>query len=154
MPKAADIMTHAVVSVKPDQTLEEAVQLLSKNNISGLPVVDSENKVVGIMSETDIVKYSSSLHVVSLINSSRWISPHTDVSQLTSIKKGFEKLSETRVEAVMSKKVVCVKKNTSGEEIARLMKKSKVNRLPVEDENGKLVGIITRGNLVNYLAGK
>jgi len=154
MPKAADIMTTSVVSVKPDQTLKEAVQLLAENKISGLPVVDSGNKVIGVISENDIVDYSSNLHVVSLISSSSWISPHTDVSQMTSVKKGFEKLSETRVETVMSKKVVCVKKSTTGEEIARLMKKSKVNRLPVEDENGKLVGIITRGNLVNYLADK
>lgn len=154
MPEATDIMTTAVVSVKPDQTLEEAIQLLSKNNISGLPVVDSENKIIGILSRTDIVKYSSNLHIVSLINSSSWISPHTDVSQMTSIKKGFEKLSETRVETVMSKKIVRAKETTPGEEIARLMKKNKVNRVPVEDENGKLIGIITRGDLVKYLANK
>ena len=149
---ATEIMTTPVFSVRSDNTLAEVVQILAEKRISGLPVVDSENKLVGVISEKDIVDYSSQLHSIRLINSSAWISPHLDVSMIASYKKGFELLSQTTVEKVMTKKVVSAKENTPGEEIARLMKKKNVNRVPITDENGVLIGIITRSDLINYFA--
>ena len=142
----SDIMCTEVISIAPDASIEEAVKTLAKNHISGLPVVDEESKVVGIISERNVIDFSSKLNVVALVGFSGWVSPKADVS--------FEAFSRTRVEDVMSKKVVTAKSSASGEEIARLMKKRKINRIPVVDDNGKLIGIVTRGDLVNYLASK
>ncbi|MCC5910668.1 MAG: CBS domain-containing protein [Clostridiaceae bacterium] len=151
---ASDIMTTPVISINPSNTLKEAVQILAEKKISGLPVVDFENKMIGMISEKDIVEYTNKLHVIRLINSSVWISPYDDVSFITSYKKGFELLSKTKVEEVMSKKVVSVKENASGEEIAKLMKKKNVNRIPVTNDDGVLIGIISRADLINYLASQ
>lgn len=143
---AADIMCAEVISIAPDDSLEEAIKMLAKKHISGLPVVDKENKVVGIISERNVIDFSSKLNVVALVGLSGWVSPQADVS--------FEAFSRTRVKDIMSKKVVTAKSSTSGEEIARLMKNRKINRIPIVDDNGKLLGIVTRGDLVNYLASK
>ncbi|MDO9574371.1 MAG: CBS domain-containing protein [Candidatus Contubernalis sp.] len=143
---AADIMCTEVISIAPEASLEETVKILAKNHVSGLPVVDQDNKVVGIISERNVIDFSSKLNVVALVGFSGWVSPQADVS--------FEAFSRTKVEDLMSRKVVTAKSGTSGEEIARLMKNRKINRIPIVDENGKLIGIVTRGDLVNYLAAK
>jgi len=149
---ALDIMTTSVVSVRADNTLEDVVQILAKKRISGLPVVDEENKVIGMISEKDIIDYASELHAIRTINSSAWVSPHFDVSFISSYKKGFERLSKTNVEKVMTTKLVIAEENTSIEEIAKLMTKKKVNRIPITDNTGALIGIITRTDLINYYA--
>ncbi len=151
---ASQIMTKDVISVQLDTTLEEVVKILAEKKISGLPVVDNENKLVGVITETDIVEHANSLHVIPLIASSSWISPHTEISQIATYKRGFELLSNTKVEGVMSKKVFTAKANTSGLEIATLMKKKRVNHIPIVDDEGKLIGIVARSDIVNYLAEK
>lgn len=149
---ALDIMTTPVISVRSDNTLEEVVKILAEKRISGLPVVDSENKVIGMISEKDIVDYSSKTHAIRLINFSAWVSPHIDISMISSYKKGFELLSETKADKVMITKVVSAKSDTPGEEIAKLMQKKNINRIPIVDDNNVLIGIITRTDMINYLA--
>lgn len=149
---AGEMMTTKVISVGPDDNIEKAVKILAEHNISGLPVVDENNKVVGIISSSDIVKFSGKLHVVPLIASSGWVSPYTDVSAMNSYSKGHELLTSRKVRDIMTKKVITVQESASGEEVARIISKKKINRLPVTDNNGKLVGIITRSDLIDSLA--
>ncbi|MFY9174287.1 MAG: CBS domain-containing protein [Peptococcia bacterium] len=149
---AGEMMTTKVISVGPDDNIEKAVKILAEHNISGLPVVDENNKVVGIISSSDIVKFSGKLHVVPLIASSGWVSPYTDVSAMNSYSKGHELLTSRKVRDIMTKKVTTVQESASGEEVARIISKKKINRLPVTDNNGKLVGIITRSDLIDSLA--
>ncbi|MBS3947498.1 MAG: CBS domain-containing protein [Dethiobacter sp.] len=151
---ALSVMKTDVITVGPEATLEEVIKVLANNRISGLPVVDSEKKVVGVITEKDIVDYAGSLHVVPRIRTSGWISPHIDVSDIATVKKGYEMLAAVKVKKVMSDKPVTVGKGTNITEVARLMKKKNVNRIPVVDGEGKLVGIIARADLVNYLAEK
>ena len=152
--KASIIMNTGVIWVSPDATLREAVDILAKNNISGLPVVDEAKKVIGIITERDIVEHSDKLHVIPLISTSGWVSPYTDVSQIASFKKGFELMDSIKVEKAMTQNVVKADINASCSEIIKLMKKKKINRLPVVDEEGKLSGIITRTDILNHLAGQ
>lgn len=149
---AGEMMTTKVISVGPDDNIEKAVKILAEHNISGLPVVDENNKVVGIISSSDIVKFSGKLHVVPLIASSGWVSPYTDVSAMNSYSQGHELLTSRKVRDIMTKKVTTVQESASGEEVARIISKKKINRLPVTDNNGKLVGIITRSDLIDSLA--
>lgn len=154
MARASDIMNRKVIFAHPDTCIEEVVRIFKENNIRGLPVVDTDNKVVGVISESDISEYSKKLHVTPLIGFSGWVSPYTDVSQIASFNKGIELLSSAKVEEVMSKKVVAAKEMTTFHEIVALMKKSSVNRIPVVDNENRLVGIITRDDLLTYLAEK
>ncbi|NMB34667.1 MAG: CBS domain-containing protein [Firmicutes bacterium] len=150
--EASSVMNTAVVSVAPEATLGEVVELLAEHKISGVPVVDADNKAVGVITETDIVVFASDLHVVPLIATSGWISPYMDVTELTKFKKGFALLANTKVEKVMSKKPVTVPEDMYVYQIAKRMKKKDVNRVLVVDKEGKVVGIIARADLVNFLA--
>ena len=151
---AAEIMTSPVLSIKPEDTLSEAIRIMAEKNISGLPVVDDRQHVVGIISEKDIINYSAKLQVVPLIGSSGWLSPYTDMSSIAPLKKGYEMLSTTKVHSVMTKNVFTVKDTASGDEAVKFMSRKDVNRVPVVTSTGVLVGIITRSNLVNYLANR
>ncbi|HHY36330.1 MAG TPA: CBS domain-containing protein [Firmicutes bacterium] len=149
---AREIMTTPVISVGPETKLAEVVRVMAEKNISGVPVVDGENVVVGIISETDIVAYAGKTEAVRLIGSSAWISPYEERTGGVMYRKGFELLANTPVERVMAKKVITVKEDTPGLEVARIMNRKKINRVPVVDAAGKLVGLITRADLVRALA--
>ncbi|HHV08165.1 MAG TPA: CBS domain-containing protein [Firmicutes bacterium] len=149
---AAEIMTSPVITVTPEMSIAKVTNLMATNNISGLPVVNEADVVVGIISEADIVNYSSRMHVVRLISSSKWVSPYTQITDIASFRKGFEMLSKSKVKDIMFSKVATVRESATGEEIARIMTRRKVNRVPVVDASGRILGIITRANLVKYLA--
>jgi len=149
---AKDVMNPKVISVTVGTTLKEAVRIFADHKISALPVVDMDEKLVGILSESDVVDYSSKLHVVPMLDSSGWISPYENPGELFDYKQGFELLEKTVVEKIMSKKVVTVNLDVPGPEVAKLMKKKKINHVPVVDQRGKLSGIIAREDMINYLA--
>jgi len=152
MIKAFDIMNTKVLSIGPNASVEEAVKIFSQNKISGLPVVDNNNKLIGILTERDIVVFSSDLHVIPLISSSNWISPYTEVSKISSSKRGYDLISKTQVEKVMTKKLYDVTGDASWYEIVKIMKSGKINHIPVVDNERKLIGIITRTDMLNYMA--
>jgi len=149
---AKDIMTSPTISVSKDHTVKEALDLLAKHSISGLPVVDAEEKVIGIISGTDIMRYSQQKKVVPLTSGSFWVSPYTESDDIANIRRGFETLHRTIIEMVMTKKVYSVSEDTATTEVARLMNRRKINRVPVVNETGKLVGIVTRADIVKCMA--
>jgi len=152
MYKTKDIMSTPAISVTENHTLQEVLELMAENNFSGLPIVDSDNKVIGIISNTDIIRYSQQSSVIPLSNLSGWISPYANITDLASVRKGFEMLNKTKTGQIMTKKVYTVSPDTDATEIAQLMNQRKINRVPVVDSDGKLVGIVTRGNMVQCMA--
>ena len=151
--KASDIMNPEVISIVTGTKLNEVIKKLAGKGIGGLPVVDEDGRIIGIITETDLMNFASKIHVVSLMDSSGWISPYTDVAEMVSYQQGFELLEKTPVDQVMSRKVVSVRLDTAAPEVARLMQKKKINRIPVVDSDGKIHGIIARADLVDFLAG-
>jgi CBS domain-containing protein len=149
---ARDIMVKSIVTVKKNQTVKEALDLLAKHNVSGLPVVDDAGKVVGVISGTDIMQYSYLKQVVPQTGVPFWISPYLEVDDIASIRQGFEVLHRTMIETVMTKKVYTVTEETPVSEIAKLLIKRKINRVPVVNHHHKLTGIITRTDLVKFMA--
>jgi CBS domain-containing protein len=149
---ARDIMATPVVSVSKEQTLKDVIELLAKHRFSGVPVVDDGGVVVGILSDTDIVRYSHRTNVIPFSDLSGWISPYTDISDLASLRKGIDLLSKTRVSQVMTKKVYTAFPDTTVPEIARMMSRRNINRVPVVDGEGKLLGIVTRADLVRNMS--
>ena len=154
MAKALEIMNPKVVRVRPEDKIEDVIKILIDNKISGLPVLDNKNKVVGIISDRDLLKYSEKLNKdVNLFDFSTWLLPHKDAPR-TSLNKNANLFLQTKVEEIMSKDVITVNKNASWHDIVILMKEHQVNRIPVTNEKGELDGIITRTDLLNYLAEK
>ena len=149
---AKEMMTTQVKRIGPEESIRAAASLLAENHISGLPVVDEDGRVIGIISSSDIVKFSGQSHIVALVGSSGWISPYTDIAAMTSMSKGFELLEKKLVKDIMTRKVVTVTEDAPADEVARILSKKKINRLPVTDAGGVLKGIITRTDLIAALA--
>jgi len=151
MKTASQIMNTNVVSVHPEDTLEHAVKLLTENKISGLPVVNSENKVIGIITDRDLLMYSEKLKIVPYIDYTSWVYPDTYFPGNLSYEKNANFFARTAVEEVMSKRVFTVKEKATWNEVVSLMRKNSVNRIPVTDDKGILKGIITRTDLLNHI---
>ncbi len=149
---ARDIMTTDVISITGDKTLQEAIDLMARHNISGLPVTDAQNMLTGIISNTDIIHYSQKVNVVPLFDLSGWISPHTDIDDLTSLRRGIDLLARTKVSALMKRKVYTAGEETALIEIAGLISRRQINRVPIVNREGKLTGIITRADMVRSIA--
>lgn len=149
---AKEIMTAAVVSIEGQQTLQEALAIMAKYGISGLPVTGTDGVLVGIISNTDIINYAQKENVVPLFDLSGWISPHAEIKDLTSIKRGIDLLAQTAVSRLMKRKVHTACEDTAMIAIARLMSRYQVNRVPIVDANGRLLGIVTRNDLVKSFA--
>jgi CBS domain-containing protein len=116
---ARDIMTRKVYTISPQASVQEVAQLLSRKSISGVPVIDKDGKIIGIVTEADIIG-----------------------------KVNREGLC---VADIMSPEIITVDEETGVGEIAMLLVERKIKRVPVM-QNGKLVGIVCRGDIVQAFA--
>lgn len=141
-------MQKDVVTIKEDATMQELAELLSEHNISGVPVIDDENRVVGIATEGDLVAIDAEIHFphyIQLLDS---------VIFLESVKKFDERLRKAaayRIREMMTTDVVTVQHDEPLEKVATLMTDNEVNRLPVL-EGDKLLGIVTRADVVRAMS--
>ncbi len=145
--QAKDIMTREVITVTKDTTVEETAKLLTENRISGLPVMEGK-KVIGMVTEGDLIFKDRKLDPPAFIEILGGVIYLKDPNKYL---EGFRKMIATRVEDLMTTRVLSVKESASLEEIATIMSEKKVNRLPVLDERGELVGIVSRQDLVKSL---
>lgn len=139
-----DAMTRNVLSLNKFDDIGNAVKLLAEKNISGLPVVDRENRVVGVISEAD---------VVSMVGSRR---AHTFKEILRSIVG--HPLPERKighlVGDIMTSPAITVTLDTEISEAVRLMDGRRIRRLPVVDRDQRLVGLISRSDIVKAMGRK
>jgi CBS domain-containing protein len=145
-----DVMSKNVITISPEDSISDAIEKMAKNNISGLIVVEEE-KVVGVISESDVLRvFKSEIPEISTSTS-------TALSILLILEKGIKainemkKIGKLKVKNLMSKRVFYVKPEDTILEAARIMSKKDVRRLPVIDENGKLVGVISRTDILRAL---
>ncbi|MEU6018270.1 CBS domain-containing protein [Streptomyces sp. NPDC047515] len=132
--RVGDLMTDEVVSVVSVTSFKEVAKLLAQHDISGLPVLDDEDRVVGVVSESDLLSRQATGHPVT--------GDAPDAATRTSSGAEF-----TAAE-VMSTPAVTVHAQETAPEAARLMTRSGVERLPVVDDEDRLVGIVTRRDLL------
>jgi len=140
------------LSISPDDTVEKVLRIFKRKNISGLPVVDSKNKVIGIISARDLIAYAEKTQIIPLPYSSDWMFSYTYVLDTIPYKKSAEEFLQTPVSDVMRKSVFTIGVDDSWHDAAALMKKREVNRLPVVDDAGQLKGVVTRTDLLSFLA--
>jgi CBS domain-containing protein len=143
---AADVMTPAVVSVDPDMTVQDLAKLLSERGISGAPVVDAGGRMVGIVSEGDL------LHRTELGTERRgerrtswWLEQFA-----SGLARDYVKSHGRTVKDIMTRDVVAVAEDAELADVARLLETKRVKRVPVL-RDGKIVGIVSRANLVRAL---
>ncbi len=134
---ARDIMTKDVITVKKGKTLRDVAALLAKMRITGLPVVDEDNVVTGIISEKDILKRMGFDTFMDLV-----------ASYLKMGETSIPSIGDTTVEEIMSTPPVTVFEDTTVMEIMRLFIEKNINRLPVVNKDMKIRGIVTRHDLL------
>jgi len=159
MKKVKDFMSRRVAYLKPSDTIFKAAKVFSRRSISGAPVIDSTRTkhVIGVVSESDIIKFmgtkicntkalagdftyqSLSLLFLHFLRTSK---------DYLGFKKEVGRVSRIKIKDVMSKRVVSILPDDSVFDAAEKMDAHDVNRLPVVDGKGKLVGIIARADLV------
>ena len=153
-----DAMQEDVVKFKDVDTIAYVTEVLRGKNISGAPIVDEDNKVIGIVSEGDIMKlievHSPNLNLLLPAPFDLIELPVRMRVGLDEIAEDVGKAASVLVGEIMTKHVVSIKKDASISDAAALMDSKKVNRLPVVDENKKLLGIITRGDIICALGKK
>jgi CBS domain-containing protein len=151
--RAMDVMTTNVVTVGPDTSVQEVATILSERGISGVPVVDAGNRVVGIVSEGDL------LHRIETGTERRpersagrrrswWLDT---ISRDEELARDYVKSHGRTAGDVMTRDVVSVNDTTELADVAALLETKRIKRVPVL-RDGKLVGIVSRANLVRALA--
>ncbi len=142
--KTADIMVTNVVSVGPDTPVREIASLMLERRISGLPVVDAERRVLGIVSEGDLIRRPE---IGTDRAPSAWLSLFVSADARA---RDFVKTHGLKARDVMSRPAVCVAPVAPLAEVVRLLERHRVKRLPVV-EHGKLAGMVTRTDLLRAL---
>ncbi len=145
--QAKDVMTTKVVTVDPDTEIERIAQLLLDHRISGVPVVDAHDHLLGIVSEGDLMRRPE---LETERRRSWWLAL---LSSRREDAAEYIKTHGKRARDVMTRNVVTVDDAASVGRIAELMEKQRIKRVPVVDD-GKLVGIVSRANLLHGLIAR
>ncbi|MDI3406872.1 CBS domain-containing protein [Streptomyces cavernicola] len=136
--RISELMTREVVSVRGDTPFKEVVRALRQHRITAAPVVDGENRVLGVVSEGDLLRKTTD----------RSAAP-ADLPAVPGVEAWERaKAAGTRAEELMSAPAVCARPDWTVAEAARLMEVQDVKRLPVVDEGDRLVGIVSRRDLL------
>lgn len=146
--KAGEIMSTSVFTVKRDTSVEEIAHIMAEKNISGVPVVDDENRVVGIITQRDLLYKDVEPRYPALV---QILGGTIFLQGVSRYNEELKKLTATRAEELMTRNVVTVDENTEVERAARIMVEKEINRIPVV-RDGRLVGIISRADVVKYIA--
>jgi predicted transcriptional regulator len=126
--RARDVMTRWVITVRPDASVKEIADKLSRHRVSAVPVVDDEEKLLGVVSEIDLLP------------------------QVAGIRRAGDGVPHTAAD-VMSRRIVTVAPDTDVREVAKLLLRHRLRRLPVV-EDGRVVGIVSRGDLIGTFVRK
>lgn len=143
--KAIDVMVRDVITIGPDDSVAEAARLIAENDVSALPVVDDDDRLVGIVSEADLLRRAE---IGTSIHHPWWIEA---VTPSASLAAEFAKQHGKRVAEVMSESVITATEDTPLEDIAAILERNRIKRVPIV-RDGELVGIVSRSNLVQALA--
>ncbi|HNT56625.1 MAG TPA: CBS domain-containing protein [Syntrophales bacterium] len=147
MIKAKDIMTRDVVTVTPDTDILQAAKRLLENHFNGLPVVDDEGKLLGILCQDDLIVQQKQVPLPSVFTLLDGMIPLFSGKQM---EKEVEKMVAMKVSQAMTPNPRTVDPETAIEDIATIMVRKNIHTLPVL-EKGKLVGVIGKEDVLRTL---
>ena len=150
MLQARDIMTREVITVSPETRVSDLAQTLAGKKLGGVPVVDAEGGLVGIVTQSDLVARVQELELPPALNI---LDFHLYLQIPSHLFRKVEKMLGTTVADIMSPKPLTVSPDTPVPRIAALMEQQKIHTLPVL-EGGKIVGIVGKIDLIRALALK
>ena len=143
---AAEIMTTDVVAVRPDTPVAEVAAAMGRRGVSGVPVVDAGHKVVGVISEKDFL---SRMGVVEPRNFMRLVADCLMTKGCVALP-----IKVALAGDLMSSPAVTVAPDTPVKDIAMLLTQKSINRVAVTDPAGRLLGLVSRGDIVKATMGR
>lgn len=146
----AEVMTANPYTVKPQTPLQEAIQLIAEKHISGLPVLNDSDVLVGVISESDLMWRETGVEQPPYV---MFLDSVIYLSNPNRYEKEIHKALGQTVGEVMTEGAITITPDKSLQQAAQLMHDKKIKRLPVVDSSdGKLIGILTRGDIVRAMA--
>ena len=153
--KIEDAMKKDVIKFNELDKIVDVAQSFRDNKISGAPVVDENNKVVGVISEGDVMRllevHSPKINLILPAPLDLIELPLRMKYELDEIAEDMQRAGSTVIDQIMTKKVVKIGPDASISDAAELMDSHKVKRLPVVNDDGKLIGIVTRGDIIGAM---
>lgn len=145
-----DIMTKEVVSVTPDMPLVDAAKIIAEHNFDGVPVVDADNKLVGILTEYDLVSKGTSIHLPTF----QLILQNLQIfgKDKSRFQKEFEEISALKVKDVMNDEPLTLPGDATFEEtVAAFKDHHRVNPIPIVNKNNQVIGVVSRFDVLKPL---
>lgn len=148
MQTARDIMSSDVVTISPETDINEAAKLLLEKDFNGLPVVDEQGALVGVLCQSDLVVQQREIPLPSFFTV---LGGFVALTSLNQLQRAVDKMAATRVHQAMTPDPVSVNPDTPVNKLADLMVEQKYHTIPVL-ENGRLVGVIGKKDILRLLA--
>ncbi len=143
----SEIMSRNVVTLDADTPVQEIARIFREHNISGAPVLE-DGKLVGIVTGIDLIARHARIHYPRYLP---FLDARIPLENPSEYKEMLRKVLGTTAKDIMTKKVVTVSPDADLEELATLMVERKVNPVPVVDEEGKIVGIVSQADVVRVI---
>jgi CBS domain-containing protein len=147
--KARDVMTTDVITVRPETPVSEVARVMNERDISGVPVVDAVGEVVGVITELDLVLRNTRLHMPTFI---QILDAQIYLETPGQYRERMRHMLGTQAQDIMSSPAITIGPDAELEAVAELMVEERVNPVPVVDDAGRLVGIISRSDIVRLMA--
>jgi len=138
--RARDVMTEKVIHVQPDTSAAEVAQTMADHGISGVPVVDRKKRVVGVISEKDFLSSLGSQDKTSFMEVIAHCLSNRDCLAIS--------IREQNADLIMTSPAITVQRDVSVSAISGIFTENRINRVPVIDGKGKLLGIVARADIV------
>lgn len=151
--KVKDIMTKKMVTLDPDDGLDKATKLFEEYNYDGFPVVNEEKKLIGIVTAYDMVSQSYATHLPTLLNILEDI--YSKKADEGILKEQFERLKTIKIRDMMNEDPLVVGPDVRVEDLAKeFIQHHRVNPIPVIDSDKKLLGVVSRFDILRFFDEK
>ncbi len=141
-------MTETVITVHPETPLRDLAQIFLDNNISGVPVVDENRKVLGIATESDLIFHSKRLKVPTVLTI---LDSFIFLDSPEKMEKELRKIAAASVSDIYSSPPITITPDTPLDEIATLMTERQIHTLPVLDESGVMIGVVGKNDIIRTI---
>lgn len=148
MKTAQDIMTEEVISVTTDVTIRDLAKLLLSNHISGVPVLDADQSLVGIVTESDLIFQNKQIKVPRVITI---LDSFLFLDNPDAMEQELKKIAGSTVSDIFTEDVVSISPEAPLDEIATIMTEKRIHTLPVINQSGEMIGIIGKKDILRTI---
>jgi CBS-domain-containing membrane protein len=149
MKTAQEIMSRDVFTVRTDMPLDELAREFSEKRVSGFPVLGSAGELVGVVTESDLIHQNQRLHIPTTF---ALLDSVIVLGSSKRMEEEFRRVAATTVEEIMTREPLTISPETPASEIAAIMADRHIHTLPVTDDEGRLLGIIGKLDVIRAIA--